>query len=218
MRVILVFMILLPFALNGIDFDPVGKHVKEGNQRFSRGDFKGSLENFQKAEPYVKEGDPRIQFNKGNSFYKLNDYDEAISHFEKTASESSDPLIRSRSNYNIGNTLFKKGDKQNAIKSYLKAIQDDPNFVEAKKNLELIQNEDENKKNQKNNKDNSRQDNQEESFPQDQELGGEEEKKQNRKTEMTKEEAERILENARKDQIKRRKNQSRRQERYEIFW
>ncbi|MBK9502778.1 MAG: hypothetical protein IPO06_26065 [Leptospiraceae bacterium] len=61
------------FFLFAFDVDPVGKNVKEGVERYKAQNFQGSLDSFNQAESQGKEDD-KLYFNKGTSYYKLNDY------------------------------------------------------------------------------------------------------------------------------------------------
>ena len=146
---LVVYFTLFVFSsLSAFDVDPVGKSVKEGVERYKSQDFQGSLESFNQAETQVKE-DERLSYNKGTSYYKLNDYKLALKYFEKSAL-SNDKDLKLRSLYNKGNTYAKLGDKKNAIKSYMEALNTNPEFLPARKNLELLtKKEDKDQKDQK---------------------------------------------------------------------
>ena len=212
-----VLFLSASLTLSAFDVDPVGKSVKEGVERYKSQDFQGSLESFNQAESQAKEDD-RLSYNKGTSYYKLNDYKLALKYFEKSAL-SNDKDLKLRSLYNKGNTYAKLGDKKNAIKSYMDALNTDPEFLPARKNLELLtKKEDPDKKDQdkknstaKNKKDKSGNEKKEEK-----------EETQNKPSEsnkqITKEEAERILESAKQSKINRKKMTQRQPERNEVFW
>lgn len=237
-----IFLFVLPIsfylqALYAFDVDPVGKNVKEGVERYKSQDFQGSLESFNQAETQAKEDD-RLSYNKGTSYYKLNDYKLALKYFEKSAL-SNDKDLKLRSLYNKGNTYAKLGDKKNAIKSYMDALNTDPEFLPARKNLELLT-----KKEDKQNKDQKQDQNKEDESEKDEKKEKDQDKKnstaknkkdkpgnekkdekeepQNKPTEsnkqITKEEAERILESAKQNKINRKKMTQRQPERNEVFW
>lgn len=214
---------LYSISIYSIDIiDPVGKKIQNGVKSYKQGNFVDSMENFQKAESEIPE-DERLIFNKGTVRYKMGDYKAARSEFERVANSSLDPEIRAKSFYNLGNTQWKLGDKKSALRSYLDALSLSPNMKEAKKNIELIHREEENKDKKKDGEDESSDPPQEQnSSPepsQKREEPRENEKESTSKNEkMTREEAERILESAREDKMKRRKMQNRRPDRNEIFW
>jgi Ca-activated chloride channel family protein len=236
-KIVLLFPIWFSLQnLFAFDVDPVGKNVKEGVERYKEQNYQGSLDSFNQAESQAKEDD-RLYFNKGTSYYKLNDYKLALKYFEKSAT-SDDKDLKLRSLYNKGNTYAKLGDKKNAIKSYMDALNANPDFLPARKNLEMLtRKESKDKQNQKqDNKDeNSENEEKKDNQPdkknspskdkkdsqsnkkQEPEDKGEDKIKESNKP-ITKEEAERILESAKQNKINRKKMNERPQERNEVFW
>ncbi len=235
---IVLFTILFSFSnLAAFDVDPMGKNVKEGVERYKAQNFQGSLESFNQAESQAKEDD-RLYFNKGTSYYKLNDYKLALKYFEKSAT-SEDKDLKLRSLYNKGNAYAKLGDKKNAIKSYMDALNANPDFLPARKNLEMLtrkENKDKQNKKQEGKDDNSENEEKKDNKEQDKKNPQSKDKKDsqsNKKQEpedkgedkikesnkpITKEEAERILESAKQNKINRKKMNERPQERNEVFW
>ena len=136
-KIVLLVTILFSLpTLFAFDVDPIGKNVKEGVERYKAQNYQGSLDSFNQAESQGKEED-RLYFNKGTSYYKLKDYKLALKYFEKSAT-SEDKDLKLRSLYNKGNTYAKLGDKKNAIKSYMDALSANPDFLPARKNLEML--------------------------------------------------------------------------------
>jgi tetratricopeptide (TPR) repeat protein len=227
-RIFLYIFFLSSGVLFSFDIDPVGTNVKSGVKKYKSGDYYGSLENFQTAEKDLKD-DSRLEFNKGNAYYKLNDFATSAKYFEK-ASQSEDPALKIRSLYNLGNANAKQGDKKTAIKNYLDALKIDPNFIPARQNLELLrrkedpkqnqneneQNEEENKQNSPNQPPSSNQNPSQNKKQQNSSDNSSEEQDQNKK--MTKSEAERILESSRQDNVKRRKLKERKPNYDPMFW
>ncbi len=228
-RIFLCIFFLLQSGLFSFDVDPVGANVKSGVKKYKSGDYYGSLENFQTAEKDLKD-DSRLEFNKGNAYYKLNDFATSAKHFEK-ASHSEDPALKIRSLYNLGNANAKQGDKKTAIKNYLDALKIDPNFTPARQNLELLRKKEDPKQNQNENEQNegeedkqnpqnqppsSQQNSSKSQKKQDSSNTSPEEQEQNKK--MTKAEAERILESSRQDNVKRRKLKERKPNYDPMFW
>jgi Ca-activated chloride channel family protein len=210
-------------SLLSFDVDPVGKKVKDGVKSYKEGNYSNSLENFQKAEPTIPD-DKRISYNKGTALYKMGDYKSALKQFEKSATSIDDPELKAKSLYNMGNTHLKMGDKVSAIRSYLDALSVSPDFEAAKKNLDLLHREQKQKKDQQEEQSGNDESKESDDTPQEKQSNSMEEKKDTKKQplpaneKMKREEAERILESARQDKIKRRKMQSKRPDRNEIFW
>jgi Ca-activated chloride channel family protein len=238
LKIPLVFIFLFySSSILSFDVDPVGKNVKEGVERYKAQNFQGSLDSFNQAESQGKEDD-KLYFNKGTSYFKLNDYKLALKYFEKSAT-SDDKDLKLRSLYNKGNTYAKLGDKKNAIKAYMDALNTNPDFLPARKNLEMLtrkdnkdkqdqkqDNKDQNSENEEEKKENSpdkknspsknKKDSQANKKQEPQENGEEKMKESNKP--ITKEEAERILESAKQNKINRKKMSQRPQERNEVFW
>ena len=154
----------------------------------------------------------------------MGDYKSALKQFEKSAGSIDDPELKAKSLYNMGNTHLKMGDKVSAIRSYLDALSVSPDFEAAKKNLDLLHREQKQKKDQPEDPSGNDDSKENEDAPQEKQSNSMEEKKDTKNKplpaneKMKREEAERILESARQDKIKRRKMQSKRPDRNEIFW
>jgi tetratricopeptide (TPR) repeat protein len=221
-KLLIIPLFIITNNIYSFDVDPVGNNVKDGVKSFKDGNFSNSLEKFNKAETGVPD-DKRISFNKGTAYYKLGDFKSALNQFEKSAGNTNDPQLKAKSLYNMGNTHLKLGDKVSAMRSYLDAITVDPGYEPAKKNLDLLQRVEEKKNKEEENKGKG-DDRDEDNNDQKKSIGKEEEGDSKNKSDLPKnekmkrEEAERILESARQDRIKRRKAQSKRSDRNEIFW
>lgn len=236
----LLIVLFLPICLMAesfLEIDPVGNRIKEGLSEYKKQNYQGSLEKFHKAMDHLDENDPRLSFNKGASYYKLNDPNLALKYFEKSAN-STDKSIKSKSHFNRGNSFYKSGDKLSAIKSYMDALKTDPNSKNAQKNIELIRKEYNEKKKQQNqntaansknpNNQNSQKNmqspddrtssNSENKTPEDQSNSNQFHDKENNSPKITREDAERILDSIKQNQIRRKKNTVNQKKRSEIFW
>ncbi len=223
--------VLSASAVSAVDIDPAGAKIKNGVERYKSGDFPGSLDSFESASKDFKE-DRRLDFNKGTAQFKSGDFKGALKNFENAAS-SEDKNLKTESFYNLGNTYNQMGDKKSAIRSYMRALKESPDFAPARKNLELIRKkeekppEDKDKQEDKDDKKDQNSQNSSGSPKKDKNAGKEKHKdraeeeqlsKDQEKRSLSREEAERILESARQDRIRRRKAQSRRPNSNDIFW
>lgn len=224
--------ILSASSAYAVDIDPAGAKIKQGVERYKSGDFPGSLDSFESASRDFKE-DRRLDFNKGTAQFKSGDFKSALKNFESAAG-SEDRTLRTESFYNLGNTYNQMGDKKSAIRSYMRALKENPDFAPARKNLELIRRKEEkpqeDKENQEDKDDKKDQNSQNSSgSPKKNKSSGKEKQKDRAEEEqlsakdqekrsLSREEAERILESARQDKIRRRKAQSRRPNSNDIFW
>lgn len=208
--------------VGAIDVDPIGKEIKAGVKKYKLGDFNGSLEHFKKAEKEIS-SDPRLEFNKGTTYYKMGDYSQALESFEK-ALGSNDPNLQAKAMYNIGNTYYKLGNKKKAIESYARTLGLDPNFEQAKKNLEIIRKDDKDSSDSSKENENENQTQQNSQSPshsqsQKQKQGSESSSEQETVPKnLTPQEANRILESYKQDTVKRKKTSSPWNRFEEIFW
>lgn len=126
--VLLVFISAFPgtgHALNPFSFEGTNKKYEQGNYTASLQEYSKLL----KKNP----DNPELNYNLGNTFYRLGQYDEAVDAYKK-ALNSHDENIRKQSLYNSGNSLFRKNDLKGAIEYYDKALQIDKDYKEAELN------------------------------------------------------------------------------------
>ena len=126
--------------------------VQSGNDAYLVGDYKKSLENYDKAAA-AEANSPVILFNKGNALYKQEAYDEAIKAFEQAAVQSiqtDDQNLEAKSRFNIGNSAYRKAEKvrstdlqksvdiyEQSAENYQAALQINPELIDAGHNLEM---------------------------------------------------------------------------------
>jgi len=132
----LTLFLVLFLNINGSLIDKGNYHNKKGIKEYKKGNYSGALKEFQKAKDYAT-FDKKLDFNIGDSFYKLKN-DSAAEKYFKSGIESEDKDIRKYSFYNLGNLYFQRGDLGKALKNYKESLKIDPDFLKAKKNLELV--------------------------------------------------------------------------------
>ncbi len=128
------------------------KDVNKGNEYYSEGKYQDSIEMYQKA--LEKDGQSDIiNFNLGAALYKTEDFDQAITHFQKALlSETED--LKLKTHYNMGNAFYKGGigrvDKdiklaismlQEALPHYEHVINAQENNEDAQNNYEFVKKE-----------------------------------------------------------------------------
>jgi Ca-activated chloride channel family protein len=159
-------------------FADVGESMRRGNRLYNEGKYDEALLSYQDA--LVQEPDnPKIHYNMGRALYKMERYDEAISEFELGLLEK-DEKFQANTFYNIGNCQFKKRQLNAAIHAYKTSLLIDHKDIPSKQNLEFCLKMKE----------------QMEKQPQSDSTGQQQQPQpqpQPRKTEISKEEAERIL-------------------------
>ncbi len=192
------------------------KKVVEGNKLYTEKKYDEALNKYRDALLDDPES-PEIHYNIGNVYYHKKKYQEALKEYNKVLS-SKDPELQFKSYYNIGNVLYRMGKLPESILSYKKALQLKPNDMDAKYNIEFVRNKLKElakrqpqssqqqqkvgkQKNQQNQGDKKDQNNKDKKQKQKKSTGDKNQNKEqkyqkgkaNKKKEMTKEEAERIL-------------------------
>lgn len=212
--------LILNFAFTFAAFAQGGhKQVSEGNKLFAEEKYDEANNKYRDALIENPESSI-VHFNIGNVLYKKRNFEEAIKSYEESTS-SDDILLQSKSYYNLGNSLYKMGKLPESILMYKKALELNPDDEDAKYNLEYVraklkddaqkqpqqnqqQQQQEQQSNQQQQDQNSKedqsqqQDQQSESSEGEQNLDNQEDQSQQQETaqpeEITKEDAERLLE------------------------
>ncbi|RJQ58265.1 MAG: tetratricopeptide repeat protein [Stygiobacter sp.] len=159
--------------------------------------FKKSLE----KDPELFQG----HFNLGDTYYKQGRYDEAIQSYKNSLGLTDDKEKQSKAFHNIGNALLKQQKYEDGIGAYKNALKTNPNDLETKYNLSYALNmlkQNQNKQNQQNkndknkdqNKDQQQQQQQDNQDKKDQNKDQQKQQQQQPKNQISKEEAQRILE------------------------
>jgi Ca-activated chloride channel family protein len=111
-----------------------GPLMREGLALERKGKHAEALAKYQEA--LVQEPDNvRIHYDQGRVLYRLNKHPEAVAEFQ-LGLLARDRRLRARSLYNIGNAQVRQGQLDAAIASYAQALVLDPKDLQAKQNLE----------------------------------------------------------------------------------
>jgi len=202
------FILILTVIFAGSALAGGRPKVKEGNKYYAQGKFDQALNKYQDALIDNPES-PEIHFNIGDALYKKKKYEEALKSYQK-ALATEDALLQSKAYYNIGNTLYRLGRLPESILAYKKALEINPNDMDAKYNLEFVRNKlKQNLKKQPMTGQQQQQVQQQPQVEQGKEQKDEQKdeqqkqgKSEKRKQEMSKEEAERILDALKRDEEK----------------
>jgi Ca-activated chloride channel family protein len=131
-------------AQAGIFFSSVGK----GITAYEAKDYTEAKKQFIEAQ-IENPDDKRLYYNIGTAAYMNKEYKEAFSLFVR-ALDAEDPGLRHNARFNLGNTHFQMGNMDEAIKEYETVLKEFPDDQEARENLELAR--------QKNQEDQKKQD------------------------------------------------------------
>jgi tetratricopeptide (TPR) repeat protein len=134
-RLILLSIVNLLFSISA--FAQGGyKQVSEGNKLFAEEKYDEANNKYRDALIENPES-PILHYNLGDVQYKKSNYEEALKSYEKALS-SDDILLQSKSYYNMGNTLYRLGQLPESILAYKKALELNPDDEDAKYNLEYV--------------------------------------------------------------------------------
>jgi tetratricopeptide (TPR) repeat protein len=175
--------------------------VAEGNKLYRQGKFDAAANRYQDAlldDP----GSSRIQFDMGNALYKRKDYQKALDAYQK-ALGTDDVALQSQVYYNMGNSLYRSQKLPEAISAYERALKLNPNDQDVKYNLEYVRNK---LKQNAQPQNQNQQQKQQEQQQAEQRLAG---KKEEKKPEMSKEDAARLLDALKENQKDLRKQEVR---------
>ena len=193
------FLIILSLILSFQVFSQTDRSlVRKGNREYNENQF-NNAEVFYKKSLLKTPTFPQANYNLGNTYYKQKRYDKALEQYQKTLVNLKDKKIAAQTYHNIGNSFLEKyktePDQQkktqyieNSIKSYKNSLINSPNDKDTKYNLsyamalkKLLQQQKQQQQNQQQNK------------QQNQKQKQEEKPKPEKKQELTKEEAEKLL-------------------------
>jgi tetratricopeptide (TPR) repeat protein len=185
------------------------KFIRKGNREYEKSKYPESEISFRKAIDNNKQA-PDAVFNIGDALYKQNKFEEAGKQFAENTNQNDDRLKKSAGLYNMGNSLLKANKLEESIAAYKNSLKLHPGNLEAKYNLSYAQDllkkqqeqqkkqqqrQDKDKKNQNKdkNKDNQKKDQQDNKDEQNDKNNKEDQKQQPQKQEISKEDAQRLL-------------------------
>lgn len=190
------------WLLSDATAQPERKRVLEGNKLYSEEKFDEAFLKYRDAAIENPEL-PAIHYNMANSLYKKKNYDESINAYEK-ALTTDEIMAQANTYYNLGNVMYRQNKLMEAIQYYQKALKLNPDDQDAKYNLEYVRRKIKNEADKQQQNPNQQQQQQEqqqqeqqqqEQQDQEQQEQEQEQKEQNADPQqLSKEDAERILE------------------------
>lgn len=114
------------------------KHIREGNKYFENKQFDDSEISYRKALEEESKSFNAL-FNLGDALYKQEKFEDAASEFIDLTQTGDDRIKRARSFHNLGNSLLKANKIQESIEAYKNSLRNDPADLETKYNLAYAQ-------------------------------------------------------------------------------
>ncbi|MGA1790052.1 MAG: tetratricopeptide repeat protein, partial [bacterium] len=114
--------------------------TKEAQKAYSAKEYDQALSAFLDAQIDNPE-DPVLHYNIANTYYQMQNYEEAYKGYQSAALEAKDIQLEENAYYNLGNCTYRMGKLDEAILWYQKALELDPEDEDAKQNLEFVREE-----------------------------------------------------------------------------
>ncbi len=109
-------------------------YVNKGVKLYKDGKYVGSEVEFKKGLA-KSPNNFQAHFNLGDSYYKQDNYRDAMKSFQSSLSKTKSPLLKSKVYYNIGNSLLKDKKLKESVAAYTEALKLDPGDMSTKYNL-----------------------------------------------------------------------------------
>jgi len=120
-----------------------------GNKQYAQGNFNEAIKKYDQALTDAPQAlEPK--FNKGNSYFQLDDLAKAIDCYNEAAADSKDMELVEKAKYNLGNCYFRQGSKEKdsnlqkaledlktSIVCWRSALEIKPENEKAAKNIEV---------------------------------------------------------------------------------
>ncbi|MEO1435030.1 MAG: tetratricopeptide repeat protein [Bacteroidota bacterium] len=210
------------------------KHLREGDKSYLDKDYTNAEEQYRRV---IRENDGSLKgnYNLGNAIYEQERFQEALEYYQAAAQVAGDESQRADALHNLGNAFYQVQDFENSINAYKEALKLDPNDMATKYNLtsalrqqRIQQQQQQQRQNQEGEQEQQQQEQQQQQQQQEQQEGEQQQEQQQapeeqevdenqeqqpaETREMSKEEAERLLDIIEKEeqkvQEKLRKNQA----------
>jgi Ca-activated chloride channel family protein len=202
-RSTIISILLLAIAISGFA-QKENKLLRQGVNKYGKGDYKEAEKDFRKALELNKESVPG-QFNLGTAVYKENNFDEAAKIYTNLADKNQDKALKAQVLHNLGNSYLQAKQFDKSILAYKNALVNNPKDVDTKYNLEYAkmmlkkQQQQQDKQNQ-DKKDDKKEEKKDQ--PKDQNNDKNQQKPPQDQKKISKEDAERMLEALKNDEKK----------------
>jgi Ca-activated chloride channel family protein len=169
---------------------------KEGDKHYRAGRFKEAAEAYQKAVAKTRAREA-VQYNLGNALYSAKQYDAAREAYTKA---STGKIADGAIPFNEGNSWAQQGQWDKAVDAYRRALRSSPGAADAQYNLsyalQML------KKQKNNGKPKEKKDDQQKNKPDQKQKNQQSEPQQSKPSNLSKEQAEKLLQSLRREEGK----------------
>jgi len=188
------------------------KLIREGNKSYDNKKYSDAEVSYKKSLGKNQKS-YEANFNLGDAYYKQGKYDEAAKQFELLKSETKDKKTEAAALHNLGNTLLKNKKYQESIDAYKQALKLNPNDEDTRYNLAyaqaMLKQEQQRQQQQQQNQDKNNKDKKDQKQqPKPEQKQEQAQKQQEQKKEISKEDAERILQALNNDEKEKHKKKA----------
>lgn len=180
------------------------KYIRQGNKEFEKANFDNSEISYRKAVDLEEKKTHEPAFNVGDALYKQEKYEDAAEQFKNLADYELSKEEKAKVYHNLGNSFLQSKKYQESIEAFKNALRNNPTDLDTKYNLAYAQKKLEEQQQQQQsqdqdqNQDNKDQDKQEQNEDkqeqnQDKNQQDKQDQQQQQQPEISKEDAERIL-------------------------
>ena len=193
-----MILIVLSVIIYQLSFSPAWaqtdrQYIRQGNKLFRAGNYADAEVSYRKALE-KNDRNPQAHYNLGNSLLKQNKDSAAVSEYETASKIESDPLMKSQSFHNMGVICQKHEMFSEAIEAYKQSLRLNPHDDETRYNLQLckhqLKKQQQGKQDQQQKQDQQKQEQKKQEQQQQQQ---EQQKQQQPPPQMSKENAEQLL-------------------------
>lgn len=133
-KALLLFLLCLLPTLAQADLK---EHVRRGNELLKKKDFTGARGEFESALIDAPEA-AFLPYNIATTYYLEGNFEEAKKKYKQAMTMTSDPHLQAKAAYNLGHLTFSMGDREGAIERFKECLRLVPDDVDAKYNIEYI--------------------------------------------------------------------------------
>ncbi len=183
--------------------------IRQGNKLFKKGNIVDAEVAYRKAQE-KNERNPQANYNLGSALLQQRKDSAAISHLERAAKLETNPMRRAQAYHNMGVICQQRQMFGEAIEAYKEALRNNPTDHATRYNLELCkrqqkqqqqdQQNQQQKQQQQQDKDKDKQDQQKQQEQQQKEQQQKQQQQQQEKQQMSRENAEQMLNAAMQDE------------------
>ena len=135
-KTLLILAMLTSALLAGACSASAPKLTDAGNEAFTQEAYDEALQAYQEAQVKSPElAEP--YYNAANALYRQGNYEEALKQLQKALQVSESDALAQNAHFNAGNAAFNGEDWQAAVDDYTAALLRNPDDQDAKVNLEL---------------------------------------------------------------------------------